>query len=86
MAVAWLSAKEPQKIATKALKELIVLGRKQYLLQKYLHLYQEGKCSLDKIAETVGITITEAMQEAVKLGIRSEQTIAEYRKGLEWLK
>jgi len=86
MSIVEKTAQEEHVDKTKALKELIVLGRKQYLLQKYLHLYQEGKCSLDKIAETVGITITEAMQEAVKLGIRSEQTIAEYRKGLEWLK
>lgn len=80
------TAREEHVDKTKALKELIILGRKQYLLQKYLQMYQEGKCSLDKIVEIVGITITEAMQEAVKLGIHSEQTIAEYRKGLEWLK
>lgn len=80
------TAQEEHVDKTKALKELILLGRKQYLLQKYLQLYREGKCSLDKMAEMVGITVHEAMQEAVKAEIRSEQTLDEYRKGVELLK
>lgn len=67
---------------TKALKELIIIGRKKYLLQKYLQLYQQGKCSLDKAAKMVGLTMHEMMEEAVKAGIQSEQTIEEYKKGV----
>lgn len=70
---------------TKALKELIVLGRKQYLLQKYLQLYGEGKCSIDKAAEAAGITVAEMMKEAAKEGITSTETAEEYREGLRLL-
>ena len=61
------------------------MERKQLLIQKYLELYKTGKCSIDKAAESVGITVAEMMQEAVKAGVKSSETIAEYRKGLELL-
>ncbi|MBI2151397.1 hypothetical protein HYU21_01575 [Candidatus Woesearchaeota archaeon] len=79
------TAEEEKVDKTKALKELIFLGRKQYLLEKYRTLYREGQCSLDKAAEKIGITVTEMMQEAVKAKIQSEETFEEYRKGLEHL-
>lgn len=79
------TAEEEHVDKTKALKQLIIIGRKHYVLQKYLQLYREGKCSLDKAAEKVGITITEMMQEAVKVGITSLESIEEYRRGLELL-
>ena len=80
------TAKDQRIDKTAALKELIVLGRKQYLLQKYLELYQEGRCSLDKAAHDVGITVVEMMQEAARAGIQSTETIEEYRWGLELLR
>lgn len=52
---------------------------------KYLNLHREGKCSIDKAAELVGITVTEMMQEAIKANIRSTETIEEYRQGLKLL-
>ncbi len=55
------------------------------LLQKYLQQYRDGKCGVDKAAEEIGITVSEMMNEAVKAGIKSEQTIEEYKKGLELL-
>ena len=79
------TAAEEHVDKTKALKELITLGRKQYLLQKYMDWYRDGKCSLDKVAENVGITVAEAMQEAAKAGIRSEETVEEYRRGVQLL-
>ena len=79
------TAKEEHVDKTKALKDLILLGRKQFLINKYLGMYKNGLCSIDKAAEAVGITILEMMQEAVKTGIKSSETIAEYRKGLELL-
>ena len=79
------TAKEEHIDKTKALKELVILGRKQFLIQKHLELYRTGKCSLDKAAEAVGITVSEMMQEAAKAGIKSGETIAEYRRGLELL-
>lgn len=79
------TAEEEHIDKTKALKELILLGRKQFLLQKYLDLYRLGRCSIDKAAQEVGITVSEMMQEAVKIGIKSSQTIEEYKKGLKLL-
>lgn len=79
------TAEEEHIDKTKALKNLILLGRRQFLINKYLQLYREGKCSLDKAAEIVGVTITEMMQEAAKAGIRSTQTLEEYREGLRSL-
>lgn len=79
------TAEEEHVDKTKALKELILLGRKQFLLHKYLELYRMGQCSLDKAAEEAGITVNEMMQEAAKAGIQSTETIEEYRKGLALL-
>lgn len=79
------TAEEEHIDKTRALKELLILGRKQFLIQKYLEIYRTGKCSIDKAAEEVEITVTEMMQEAVKAGIKSSETIEEYRKGLNLL-
>lgn len=61
------------------------MGRKQFLLKKYTEGYRDGKCSIDKAAEEVGITVNEMMQEVSKAGIKSEETIEEYKKGLRLL-
>lgn len=79
------TAKEERIDKSKALKQLIAMGRKAYLLQKYLMLYRDGKCSIDKAAESVGITVSEMMREAAKAGIVSSETIDEYREGLKLL-
>jgi len=71
---------------TKALKELIVLGRKQFMLKKHLELYRTGKCSIDKAAKAVGITVAEMMEETSKAGIRSSESAEDYRKSLELLR
>lgn len=70
---------------TKALKDLIILGRKQFLIKKHMNAYRDGGCSIDKAAQEVGITIAEMMQEASKAGIRSTETIEEYRMCLKLL-
>ncbi|MFA4886819.1 MAG: hypothetical protein WC595_01270 [Candidatus Nanoarchaeia archaeon] len=79
------TAEEEHVDKTKALKELILLGRKQYLINKFLERYRKGLCSLDKCAEEVGVSVGEMMQEAVRAGIRSSQTVEEYRQGLNLL-
>ena len=79
------TAEEEHVDKTKALKDLIILGRKQFLIDKALDLYQRGRCSIDAAAEMVGVTITEMMQEASKAGIKSSETIEEYRSGLKLL-
>ncbi len=80
-----MMVKEEHVDKTKALKDLIVLGRKEFLIQKYLELYRTGKCSIDKAAEEVGVTVHEMMQEAAKANIKSSETIEEYREGLRLL-
>lgn len=79
------TAKEEQPDKTRALRELIILGRQQLLLRKYLYLYRRGGCSIDKAALAVGITINEMMAEAAKEDIRSTETLDEYRRGLQLL-
>lgn len=79
------TAKEEEVDKTKALKELIILGRTQFLINKYLDCYRLGKCSLDKAAQKVGITVNEMIKEAAKAGIRSTETLEEYRQGLKLL-
>lgn len=79
------TAKEESMDKSKALKELIRKGRKQYLIEKHLEQYRKGLCSIDKAAEEAGISVAEMMQEAVKSGIKSDQTIEEYRRGLKIL-
>ena len=55
------------------------------MLNRYLELYRKGRCSIDKAAEKVGITVIEMMKEAVAEGIKSTETIEEYRAGLKLL-
>jgi len=80
------TAREENIDKTKALKELIFLGRREYLIKKYLNLYREGRCSIDKSAEKVGITVNEMMKEVSNAGIKSEETIEEYKEGLRLLR
>lgn len=79
------TAKEERVDKTKALKDLILLGRKLFLINRYLQLYREGLCSVDKAADSCGITVCEMMKEAAKEGIKSTETIEEYKTGLKLL-
>lgn len=79
------TAQEEHVDKTKALKELILLGRKQFLLERALENYRKGLCSLDKASRVAGIAVHEMMSEAVKAGIKSSQTVEEYRRGLKLL-
>jgi len=47
--------------------------------------YRGGKISVDKAARHCGITVNEMMQAIAFHGIRSEETIEEYRKGVSLL-
>ena len=79
------TANEEHTDKTNALKQLIELGRKEYLLRRYIELYRSGRFSIDKAAAVVGITVAEMMKEAVSEGITSSETIEEYREGLRRL-
>jgi len=79
------TADEEHTDKTTALKQLIELGRKEFLLKKYLELYRMGRCSIDKAAQAVGLTLPEMMKKAADEGITSSETIEEYREGLRCL-
>ena len=79
------TAKEEHVDKTKALKDLILLGRKQFLINKYLGMYKNGLCSIDKAAEECNLTINEMMKEAAKQGLKSTETIEEYKQRLKLL-
>jgi predicted HTH domain antitoxin len=61
---------------TSALKILVTAGWREISLEKALHLYREGKISVDKAAKISDITVSEMMDEIVAHNIKSEETIA----------
>lgn len=70
---------------TGALKILVAKGWKEFRLEKGLHSYAEGKASIDKAAKIAGIAVTEMMEQATAHGIKSDETIEEYKQGLKLL-
>lgn len=70
---------------TSALKILIQEGWKGLRLKKALDKYQHGLVSVDNAAKIAGLTISEMMKEIASHGIKSEETLEEYRKGIKIL-
>lgn len=70
---------------TAAMKMLVYAGWKELQLEKAIDLYRKGTISLDKAAEIANITVGEMMQIATVHGIRSEETLEEYREGIHIL-
>ena len=46
---------------------------------------REGLISVDKAAKLVGITVSEMMKAIALHGIKSEETLEEYRRGVKLL-
>ena len=67
---------------TTALKLLVEAGWKEIRQEKALSLYKEGLVSIDAAAKIAGLTINKMMQIAAAYGIKSEESIEDYRKGL----
>ena len=59
--------------------------RKELNLEKALQLYHEGKISVDKAAKIAGLTLNEIMNEIAAKGIKSDETIEEYKEGIKVL-
>lgn len=78
-------ADEEKVDKTKAVKLLVLAGWKEIILEKALEKYRKGTISLDKAAEIAGLTINEMMQQAAANGIKSDETIEEFREGLKLL-
>ena len=70
---------------TSAIKVLIHEGWYNLKLKKCLNDYKGGRISVDKAAKLCGITVSEMMQTIAFHGIKSEETIEEYRKGISLL-
>ena len=70
---------------TAATKLLIEQGWNEFRLKKALNQYQEGLVSVDRAAKIAGLTVSEMMREISNKGIKSEETLEEYRKGIRIL-
>lgn len=70
---------------TSALKILVTAGWKEINLERALALYKEGKIAVDKAAKIAGLTISEMMNEIAAHGIKSDETLEEYRQGIKLL-
>lgn len=70
---------------TSAIKILVTAGWKELRLEKALQLYREGKVSVDKAAKMAGLTVSEMMNEIAAYGIKSDETVEEYREGIRVL-
>ncbi|MBI2557712.1 UPF0175 family protein [Candidatus Woesearchaeota archaeon] len=70
---------------TSAIKMLIQEGWKEFILKKAMDKYQQGRVSADKAAKMAGLTLNEMMKEIASHGIKSEETLEEYRKGVKIL-
>lgn len=78
-------ATEQHTDRTHALKLLISEGWKKLQLEKSLELYRKGKISLDHAAGISGLTVSEMMEAAASAGIKSEETLDDYTKGIKIL-
>ena len=78
-------AKEKKIDRTTAIKFLVSMGWQELQMEKALDHYSKGIISLDKAAEMTNLTVNEMMQIVAAKGIKSEETIEEYKKGLKAL-
>ncbi len=78
-------AKEEKLDKTSAMKILVQEGWKGLRLKKTLFKYQQGLISVDKAATLSGINVNEMMKAIVSYGIKSEETLEEYKKGIKIL-
>ncbi|MEK6886503.1 MAG: UPF0175 family protein [Nanoarchaeota archaeon] len=79
------TAKEGRIDRSAALKELVQYGRQKLLEKNAIEFYREGKISVDKAADMLSITVSETMKLLSNAGIRSEETLEEYKEGLKLL-
>ena len=80
------SVSEDKKVdRTSAIKILVNAGWKELRLEKALEMYRDGKISVDKAAKMAGLLVSEIMNEIAARGIKSDEGIEEYRKGIKIL-
>ncbi len=75
-------ANENKEEMSKAIRELVDLGRMMYAIK----MYKKGKASIGKAAELAGISISELIDILGEYGIKSKIDYDDYLKGLENLR
>lgn len=80
-----LTAKEEHIDRSAALKELVGYGRQKLLEKKAIEMYREGRISVDKAADMLSATVSETMKLFSNAGIKSEETLEEYKTGVKLL-
>ena len=63
-------------------RELIELGKIYFAILKY----KDGKISIGKAAEIAGLSLSEMIDLAAKLGIESKLEVSDYLEGFKGLK
>lgn len=79
------AAQEENLDKTSTLKMLIKEGWKGIKLKKALQHYEKGLISVDKAASLAGITVSEMMGLIAANGVKSEETLEEYKAGVKLL-
>ena len=78
-------AKEEKLDKTTAMKIMVREGLKALILKKVISQYQMGLVSVDKAAKISKLTINEMMKLIALSGVKSEETLEEYKKGIKIL-
>ena len=78
-------AKEENLDKTTAMKMMVREGLKALTLKKIISQYRMGTISVDKAAKISRLTINEMMRLIALSGVKSEETLEEYRKGIKIL-
>ena len=79
-------AKEEKTDKTTALRKTLALGTKQYLLEKVLKEYSQGKISIGKAAEKAKVSLWEMMDELKSRNISNNLDRDDYQEQLNNLK
>ncbi|MBI4043447.1 MAG: UPF0175 family protein [Candidatus Diapherotrites archaeon] len=67
------------------------MSRSKCSLKKSLKLgrvadsYKKGKASIDKAAKVAGLTVSEMMETVAARGMKSDETVEDYRQGVRAL-
>ena len=78
-------AKEENLDKTTAMKMMVREGLKALTLKKVISQYRMGTIAVDKAAKISRLTINEMMRLIALSGVKSEETLEEYRKGIKIL-
>lgn len=76
-------SKEEKTDKTTALRKIFALGAKEYMLEKAITQYQQGKISIGKAAEKAGISLWEMMDKLKEKNIANPLSEEDFRESLK---